>query len=492
MFSRKLPLIATLALLAQNVRADGPIIAPPEIPYPGTRPYGKDTPKQPRQGAGYTVVTGTGTSAPFKDPWELYERMREALGMVSESEAKDQPDALPELARLIEQRDALQKGYANSTDAKKKRAIKQEIENLDLAIAVRKHLDPAPNYVLRRRSFINDILDGLEAATVAEIDENWRTVFRCNQAQLEKDFLRILKELPAEEIAGPLWAKLRDQIQFTGTGGERELTNLKESLREARQKYAEILTEMEKAQGNQLKEGYYAQATEWNARIVQLEFQSIVVKAAAKGRNAKFKAIAADLLAGMGPAGAQAVISGLASNNSAVRADAGRILLRLKESAVTALIDAQAKDPRPEQVALLQQITGQRLGDDAAAWKAWRAGGVQVQAPAAQPEPVTPNVEPAEPVKPKSEGELALEKAESDLERAKKNAVEAGLLREALEKQLAAIKKDPKKEGYEESLANTREALQEALRMELQAHLRVDRARKHLKELTDPASSSAP
>lgn len=481
--------VTTTLLAIPGAMADGPFLGPPPPSYPDTPGVGTEPPNKSR-GGGYVVITSTKPPAPFKDPWELYERMRDALGMVSESEAKGQPDALQPLARLIEQRDALQKGYANSSDARQKRAINQEIENLDLAIAVRRHLDPAPNFVLRRRSFINDILDGLEAAAVAEIDENWRSVFRCNQAQLEKDFIRILKDLPAEEVAGPLWAKLLDQIQFSGAGGERELANLKASLREAQQQLAEVLDEMKKAQNDQLKEGFQAQVTEWNGRIVQLEFQSIVVKAAAKGRNTKFKALAADLLSGMGPAAAQSVIAGLASNSSTVRAASGTILLRLKASAVAVLIEAQAKDPRPEQVALLQQITGQRLGDDAGAWKAWRAGGAQE--PAGQPEPIALREAPAEPAQPKSAGELALEKAEADLERAKKSAMEAGLLRAALEKQQAEIKKDPKNEDYEERLNNTREALQKALRMELQAQLRVERARMHLKELTDPAHKSAP
>ncbi|MCK6473210.1 MAG: hypothetical protein L6R28_15815 [Planctomycetes bacterium] len=420
----------------------------------------------------------------------MFEHLREALGLVSEEDAKAQPAALPSENELLEKREALQKAYAKGTSAKQKRALKAEIEELDLTIEVRKHLDPTPNYVLRRRSFINDILDALEAVSVAEMDENWHSVFRCNQAQLEKDFARILKELPAEEVAPPLWAKLRDQIQFTGSGGERELAALEASLQEAKRQLESVYDQMEEPKNAGLLEGFEAQAANWTARIMQVDIQATVVRAAVKGRNAKFKSIATDILAGMGPAAAQVIAPDLASNNATVRMAAGTILLYLKDSAIDALIDAMAKETRPEQAVLLKKITGQDLGGDAAAWKAWRAGGAL--APAVQPKPVTPKEEPAEPVQPKSEGELALEKAEADLERAKKGAVEAGLLREALEKQLAEIKQDPQKVGYEESMAITREALQEALRMELQTHLRVERARKHLMDLADPASGSNP
>lgn len=515
--------LAAVSVFSSQVLADGPYIIPPSVPRgskpdkprkprrrayeppaqdppinsrPPDSPKGTTpTPKKPPQKSpqerdpnkkltqdiGTSGISVAAPKAPFKNPRELYDRIREELGL--ESASQESTDRLAGVNELRARLAKLLKEYRSCKDAKRKQELMAAMKELKLDIETRKHVSPVADYRLRRQSFVSDIIDALIALQVANVNKSWRSIFQCNFTDMQNDFVWILKQMPAEEVAPALWERLEGQIRYSSATGERKLRELETSRLAARKRIQQIRDALRVARSDDEKEKLWDEEAELIRHLSQIEYDRLVVRAAVAKRNGRFKKMASELLGGMGAGASRPLVKGIYNRNLKVRIVAGRILHVIGIEAVPELIAAFKQNPRPEFVGLLQGITGERFGKDSGDWEKWWSKSPKNPAAGRKPAPEAQKQKKGDEFPEGDElvigfrpGVTEIESVKKRLADARRSREEAELLRRALEKKLKA--RDSEEEEDEEDDASE-EDLRSALR---DAKERERRARQREKE----------
>lgn len=346
------------------------------LPDPSTYDY--DPGRARARAAG---LIDSGKSQPFKDPWELYERMRSYLG--PGLDPMDVPPDVPDMEKIQADLALRNRDYLQCKDARKKQELLEQMEELRKDIQMRKFLEPNPDLVLRRRRFIEKILLSLCAATAPyPVYGKYSTALRCVRLsikgntigldQVVKDGVRILKDLPAQEVARETWLWLADQIQFSGLErGNAKIAELIKEMNALKVRRNEVYAKGKGLPAGPAHERLVEEYLWLHAQIERIIYWRVLYTNAASDQNKKFKEIARNLLVERSAASAEVVVQGLRHPLTEVRQAAGQILLRGGPEIIPHLLTAQEKDPCTEIAALFSAITGRALSQDPAAWRAW-------------------------------------------------------------------------------------------------------------------------
>ncbi|MBI3832635.1 MAG: hypothetical protein HY291_24145 [Planctomycetes bacterium] len=352
--------------------ADGPYVRPPGPPPPGTP----------------ISTTTTAPPAPFASPKELYEHIRKELG--STGDPSNKPDALPDDDLLKKKVDALLDEYRKSQDAKRKQELKKLIKDAELDREARKHEENVNDFVLRRKSFIADVVDGLLAISVVNQTKDLRSVFRCGIEQMRTEFLDILKDLPAKEVLPYMWQKLEEQIRYSGSAAEARVAQLDAEKEKHKARSAEIRGRLNQKPAEPEKTNLEKEEDELNRKLDQIAFDRMIASPGVNNRNGKFITLAEDLIAGYGATSLDTLIPVLYGQNPVVKARAGGLIRRAGLQAVPRLIEAYERTPNEEIMTLLAAFAGKNLGKELKPWRDWWASIQDKVAAAPKNDPAKP------------------------------------------------------------------------------------------------------
>lgn len=342
------------------------------------------------------TITAQARTVTFRDPWELFQRMQEYLGLLSAE--PEPPKALPTFEQLAAKDAGLNNQYRKCQDAKRKLAIRNAIREIKLDTLMRNFQIEDLDYRARRRAFLTDLLDSLVAIMVAN---SWDSIFECNVVRMKDDFVRILKAMPADEVAPSLWQTLSDQVRYTGSPAEPKIRKLEEQRREAQRRIRAIRYELKRKPSDKEAARLQHESDQLKGKLKRLEFDRIILRASRASRNRRFNDLAREIVVGIGAPAAPPVLTGIHDKDLRVVRSAGMIVRLIGEAAMPALIDAQTAKPKAELAHLFGAIAGRRMGTDPKVWVKWlenrKKKVTQPPKRKAAPEDVDSAEEPEEP-----------------------------------------------------------------------------------------------
>lgn len=347
-----------------------PAYKPPEPPpYKPPAPPPSSPPKPSDYSHSSNPFSGgfvnAGDPQPYKDPWELYERMRYYLGIG----LKDDPPAVMPMQSFLDQKAKLLTDYKSEKDGKKKEAMRGQLLDLRRDMQMRLFQVEEKDFVQRRMYFMEDVLLSIQCVSSPYLTNSH--VFRCAMDNVQSDGLRILKDMPVREVAFAIWGRLEEQARLSPEIARERLTAL-DRERDGLLKKIDTLKHQTVGNKNQAEVNDLWNLIEACAnRVEAIAYERHFMESAAQGKNAKFKDILSDSLGGMGEDAADAAIRGMMLDHPEVRREAAGVLQKVGEKAVPFLIVALQKKPDTVIAGVLQNITGQRFGAKAGDWAEW-------------------------------------------------------------------------------------------------------------------------
>ncbi|MBI3830323.1 MAG: hypothetical protein HY291_12455 [Planctomycetes bacterium] len=349
-----------------------PVYKPPEPPpYQPPPPPPSGPPKPSDYSRSTNPFSGgfvnAGEPQPYKDPWELYERLRYYLGIGMGP--KDEPPAVTPMQTYLDQKEKVLEDYKSEKSGKKKEGMRGQLLGLRRDMQMRLFQVEDRDFVQRRMYFIDDVLLSIQCVSSPYL--TYSHVFRCAMDNVQSDGLRILKDMPVREVAFAVWGRLEEQARLTPESAKERVTAL-DRERDGLLKKIKDLQHQTVGNKNQ------AAVTDlWNlidactARIEAIAYERHFMESAAQGKNAKFKDILSGLLGGMGEDAVDAASRGMLLDDPEVRREAAGVLRKVGAKAVPFLIVALQQKPDTVIAGVLQNITGQRFGAKAGDWAEW-------------------------------------------------------------------------------------------------------------------------